>query len=64
MDGEPTPDLDAFLAAVGSPAVGDGIRLETVDLQGRRKVLTLEADPIYWPTYQLLRGEDGWSRVE
>lgn len=64
VDGKPTPDLDAFLDAVGNREVGDGVRLETVDLQGRRKVLTLEMDPVFWPTYQLIRGEDGWSRAE
>jgi S1-C subfamily serine protease len=64
VDETPTPDLDAFLEAVGERAVGDSVRLETVDLQGRRKVLTLEVDPVYWPTYELRRGDDGWERLD
>jgi membrane-associated protease RseP (regulator of RpoE activity) len=64
VDGQPVADIDAFLAAVGARAAGDSVRLETVDLQGRREVLTLQLDPTYWPTYQLLAGEDGWRRED
>ena len=64
VDETPTPDLDAFLAAVGERAVGESVRLEVVDLQGRRQVLTLQVDPVYWPTYELRRGDDGWQRVD
>lgn len=64
VDETPTPDLDAFLSAVGDRPVGESVRLEVVDLQGRRQVLTLEVDPVYWPTYELRRGDDGWQRVD
>jgi len=62
VDGTPTPDLGAFLAAVqGKPDRGS-VRLEVADLEGRVSVVTLELDLGYWPTYELIRGEDGWVR--
>jgi len=59
----PTADLDAFLAAV-RPLAGDGVpvRLQTEDLEGRRRVVTLRLDPAYWPTEVLQRGAVGWTR--
>ena len=64
VDGLPVDDLDAFLEAVGSREFGESVRLDLVDLQGRRKVVALEADPDFWPTYELRRTEDGWRRLE
>lgn len=64
VDDTPTPDLDAFLAAVGDRSVGESVRLEVIDLQGRQQVITLEVDPVYWPTYELVRGDAGWRRAQ
>jgi S1-C subfamily serine protease len=62
VDGVPTPDLDTFLdVVVGKPERG-AVRLEVVDLDGRPEVRTLKLDLAYWPTYELLRGPDGWQR--
>jgi S1-C subfamily serine protease len=63
-DGKPTPDLDAFLAAVGERRDRDSIRLRTLDLEGRTEVITLKLDLRYWPPAELRRGPDGWQRSD
>jgi S1-C subfamily serine protease len=63
VDGVPTPDLDSFLAVVGDKPDRGAVRLEAVDLDGRVSVITLKLDLEYWPTYELVRGADGWERV-
>jgi S1-C subfamily serine protease len=63
LNGEPTPDLDAFLKAAS--AVGDrgAVRLRTRTLDGRVDVVTLKLDLEYWPTVELRRGPGGWERT-
>jgi hypothetical protein len=63
VDGEPTPDLDAFVEAVRNKQSGDATRLLTIDVRGVRKMVTTEADNHYWPLVELQRSGDDWSRV-
>jgi S1-C subfamily serine protease len=63
VDGQPTPDLDAFLAQVTS-LEQPSVRLKTIDLEGRVAVSTLKLDPRYWPLVELRRGPTGWTRRE
>lgn len=62
VDGEPTTDLDQFVAAVNGIADGQSVRLNTVTWNDVPEVITLELDQQYWPSYELRRGSDGWSR--
>ena len=63
VDGQPTPDLDAFVEAVRNKQSGDATRLLTIDVRGVRKMVTTEADNHYWPLVELQRSGDDWSRV-
>jgi S1-C subfamily serine protease len=63
IDGQPTPDLDAFLAAAAGRAHGESVRLKVVNWNGQVEVVTLKLDQRYWPTYELRRGPDGWRRI-
>ena len=63
VDGQPTPDLDAFLARVRDKADRASVRLRTVTWNGSVEVITLKLDKHYWPAYELRRGPEGWSRV-
>ena len=62
VDGVPTPDLDAFAAQVGHKGLGEAVRLTTIDLKGRRRMVTMEADPAWWPLVELVHTSSGWTR--
>ncbi len=62
VDGQPTPDLDAFLRAVADKSDRGAVRIKTVDLDGSFEVITLKLDLEFWPTYELIRDDDSWQR--
>lgn len=62
VDGQPTPDLDAFLAAVEDKQNREPVRLTTINWTGQVEVVTLKLDLHYFPTYELKRTLDGWVR--
>ena len=64
VDGKPTPDLDAFLAAVADKPNHASVRLKTVDLDDKIELITLRLDLDYFPTYELRHGDTGWVRRE
>jgi S1-C subfamily serine protease len=61
VGGEPTPDLDAFLAAVSGIPDRGSLQLLAEDLDGKREVLTLQLDLRYWPTRELRWSGAGWE---
>ena len=63
VDGEPTPDLDSFLAVVAGRADREAVRLRTINWNGQVEIVTLKLDKHYWPTYELLLTPEGWQRV-
>jgi len=64
FDGVPVPDLDAFLVAAMAVPNGQAVRLKTVDLAGKTTVVTLKADPHFWPMTEIRRMPSGWQRIE
>jgi S1-C subfamily serine protease len=63
VDGQPTPDLDAFLKQVTGRADRTSLRLKTLALNGAPEMITLKLDRHYWPAYELRRIDDRWERV-
>jgi S1-C subfamily serine protease len=64
VDGQSTPDLDAFVAAVRGKANHGSVRLKTVSWNNQTEVITLKLDKHYWPAYELVRQSDGsWRRI-
>ena len=64
VDGQPTPDLDAFIRAVSGKPDRASLRLKTISWNGQTDVITLKLDKHYWPAYELNRQEDGtWIRT-
>ncbi len=63
VDGQPTPDLDAFIKAVSGREDRSSTRLRTMSWNGSVEVITLKLDNRYWPTYEMRRTESGWERT-
>jgi S1-C subfamily serine protease len=63
IDDVPTPDLDAFMAAVAELGHGEPVRIKTKGLDDQPQVLTLKADLHYWPTREFRLAETGWEVV-
>jgi pro-apoptotic serine protease NMA111 len=62
IDGQPTPDLDAFLRQVGGRPDRSSLRIKTLSWNGAPEVITLKLDRHYWPAYELLQSTSGWER--
>ena len=62
VDGKPTPDLDAFIAAVRGREDRSSVRLKTETWNGSTDVTTLKLDKQYWPACELRRTPSGWER--
>lgn len=62
VDDLPTPDLQAFVAAVAGKEDRVSVRLKTVTWNGTVEIITLKLDNQYWPAYEIRRTEDGWRR--
>ncbi|KAG5528100.1 hypothetical protein RHGRI_028888 [Rhododendron griersonianum] len=55
VNGIPTPDLDVFVEVTKEIEDGEFVRVHTVDLTGKPRVLTLKQDLHYWPTWEVRR---------
>lgn len=62
VDGKPTPDLDALVAATREVKDRASMRLEILDLGNKLKVITVERDLDFWPTEELRLEPNGWER--
>ncbi|KAI4307631.1 hypothetical protein L6164_030799 [Bauhinia variegata] len=64
INGKPTPDLDAFANVTKELKHGEFVRVRTVHLNGKPRVLTLKQDLHYWPTWELRFNPDTaiWHR--
>ncbi|GAV73129.1 PDZ_1 domain-containing protein/PDZ_2 domain-containing protein/Trypsin_2 domain-containing protein [Cephalotus follicularis] len=64
VNGKPTPDLDAFVSVTKELEHGEFVRVRTVHLNGKPRVLTLKQDLHYWPTWELRFDADSamWRR--
>ncbi|CAM9666126.1 unnamed protein product [Ectocarpus fasciculatus] len=63
VNGIPTPNLDAFLDVVRHIGDKSPARVKTVGLDSKVEVTTLRTDHHYWPTLELRRTGDGWTRT-
>ncbi|HGG56390.1 MAG TPA: hypothetical protein ENK31_01195 [Nannocystis exedens] len=64
VNSQPTPDLDAFLAAVAGCTSGDALRLKSLDIDGKAELITLRLDLDYFPTFELRLEHGTWQRID
>ncbi|HET7923065.1 MAG TPA: trypsin-like peptidase domain-containing protein [Gammaproteobacteria bacterium] len=62
VNGQATPDMDAFIAATRAFKDGDIVRLGVTSWDGMTQVITLKLDLRYWSTYEIVHAADGWQR--
>jgi S1-C subfamily serine protease len=62
VDGQATPDLDAFLKVVAGRPDRSSLRLRTLTWNNAPEVITLKLDRHYWPTWEVTRSANGWDR--
>ena len=62
VNGVDTPDLDAFAAVVADLDPTAPVRLLLEDLDEERQVVTLELQPRFWPTEELVFDAGRWTR--
>jgi pro-apoptotic serine protease NMA111 len=62
VDGQPTPDLDAFLKVVAGRPDRSSLRVRTLSWNNVPEVITLKLDRHYWPTSEIVRTATGWDR--
>lgn len=64
VNGQPTPDLESFIQVVKGLEDREFVRVKTVHLNGKPRVLTLKQDLHYWPTWELTfePETDTWKR--
>eukprot|EP00052_Salpingoeca_macrocollata_P012029 m.93183 g.93183 ORF g.93183 m.93183 type:complete len:1008 (-) comp18306_c0_seq4:53-3076(-) len=63
VDGQPTPNLDAFLAAVAHKKDGDVVHMKHINIRDKKVgVTTLKVNNQFFPTQLLEHTEDGWKR--
>ncbi|KAK7285241.1 hypothetical protein RJT34_20005 [Clitoria ternatea] len=53
INGKPTPNLDSFADVMKELEHGEFVRVRTIHLNGKPRVLTLKQDLHYWPTWEL-----------
>jgi pro-apoptotic serine protease NMA111 len=64
LDGEPTPDLEAFVRVATSLGDQESVRLNTMSFNDVPEVITMKLDPQYWPSYELIRDGYEWRRQD
>ncbi len=64
VNGQATPDMDAFIGVVSALGEEDAVRLRTINWNNVPQVITLRLDERYWPAYELRRTQTGWERHE
>jgi S1-C subfamily serine protease len=64
VDGEPTPDLEAFVRVATSLGDKESVRLNTMSFNDVPEVITMKLDPQYWPSYELRRDGYEWRRQD
>lgn len=61
IDGDPIPDMDAFVQAVSRLSDRQAVRVTLEQLDGRIEVQTMKMDLRYWPTTEVSWNGQSWN---
>lgn len=64
VDGQAVESLDDFLHLVSSKAQDEVTRLTTISMSGRTSIVTVKPEYNFWPTFEIMREDSDWTRVD
>lgn len=62
VDGEPVNNLDDLLRLLNQKQQDEVTRLSVISMSGRKRIVTIEPEYNFWPTFELRRQPEGWER--
>ena len=63
VDGVEVETLDDFLNEVNTRTQDEITRLTVVSMSGRKRIVTVQPEYNFWPTFEIKRTIEGWQRV-
>jgi pro-apoptotic serine protease NMA111 len=63
VDGQPTANLEQFIAAVKDKGDRESVRLDVTDIRGNSRVITLTLNNNYWPLAEVKKHQGKWKRI-
>ncbi len=63
VDGVAIETLDDFLSEVNTRTQDEITRLTVVSMSGRKRIVTVQPEYNFWPTFEIKRTIAGWKRV-
>ncbi len=64
VNGKPVSGLDDFLEKVRHIHQDEFTRLTTVNMGGRRDIISVSPEYYFWPTFEIRRMDKGWQRID
>lgn len=63
VNGKPVDTLDDFAAAIRASEQDKITRLTVVSMSGRKRIVTVQPEYNFWPTFEINLGDTGWKRI-
>lgn len=63
IDGQTIDSLDDFLNAVLARKQDQITRVTVISMSGRKRIVTVQPEYNFWPTFEIRRSTDGWQRI-
>jgi S1-C subfamily serine protease len=63
VEGEPVNNLDDLLAQVKKRGQDEITRLTILSMSGRKSIVTVKPEYNFWPTFEIVRTDADWQRV-
>ncbi len=63
VDGKPVNTLAEFSSAVAESDQDEITRLTVVSVSGRKRIVTVQPEYNFWPSFEIRRLDSGWQRI-